>query len=298
MKPSSPDSASRHLGKRSAYPERYDPSVLVAVPRWPNRKAIGYPEPVHAATLPFLGCDIWNVYEVSCLLESGLPVVAVLRFSYPASSPNIVESKSLKLYLNSLNMEPLGVDRDSALDALRRRVESDLAATVGAPVKALLVATPHSGRPHPCAGYTRLETLHPQAPILRYIEHRDTLEIVEGDEHQRLRVCSALLRSRCRETQQPDWGDVFIEVEGPKVPTTESLLRYLVSFRNENHFHEEIVEAIYYTLWNACKPALLSVFAQYTRRGGIDINPLRRSATASFAQSLEALESFVPTARQ
>lgn len=281
----------RHLGQQSDYPERYDPTVLVPIPRSLNRREIGI-----GSALPFEGCDIWNAYEVSCLLDSGLPLATALRFQYPASSPALVESKSLKLYLNSFNQERLGPDRQTALEQLLQTLQADLRDLLEAPVQ---VWIPDSLRPkpHPLEHYPLLEEQHPTLEVSQYHASAELLEATERP-YGSLQVHSELLRSRCRQTAQPDWGDVFIQMEGSRLPSTESLLRYLVSFRQENHFHEEIVESIFSDLQRRFQPVELLVLAQYTRRGGIDINPLRASPGHPLLGQLSNLERFSPTDRQ
>lgn len=281
----------RHLGKSSSYADRYDPTLLVAIPRSLNRRAMGL-----ADTLPFEGCDIWNAYEVSCLTESGLPLTAVLRFKYPANSEFLVESKSLKLYLNSFNQEKLGFDRNAAIKALMQTIREDLQKILGCPPELI---EPDTIRPdkHPLQAYPVLEEQHPYLEITNYMADAKVLESSPSTGTQ-FEARSRVLRSRCRQTSQPDWGEVYIQLDGPRHPTTDSLLRYLVSFRLENHFHEEIVESIFADLLRRFGPSSLMVLAQYTRRGGIDINPLRTTPNHPLAKRLSLLSNFAPTDRQ
>jgi 7-cyano-7-deazaguanine reductase len=299
MRPLSPGEeieaiAGRHLGrdgqgqKRPAYsaPARHDPGLLVAVPRALARDEAGIPQD----PLPFAGADVWNAWECSFLLASGAPVSCVLTFQYPADSPNLVESKSCKLYLNSFNMERIKaatVEEGTALFC--ETVARDLSACVGAPVQ--VRATPA----HAAAAAARPLVRAPQDwPVLE-----ETVDLTGLDFHHdgedpallhsgpagagTLRFRTALLRSNCRITRQPDWGDLFVWMEGSILPSPQALLRYVVSLRAENHFHEEIVETVWLRL-AAFQPRALFVAGCYTRRGGLDINPLRASSEALLHQ--------------
>lgn len=281
----------RHLGQTSSYKDRYDPSLLVPIPRKLNRDAIGL-----GSTLPFDGYDIWNAYEVSCLTDSGLPVATVLRFRYSASSPYLVESKSLKLYLNSFNQEVLGLNRDHALRKLMQTIKTDLQRLLYSSVDVILpdVIRP---KPHPLQDFPILESMHPAAPATDYCANPGILRKREANA-EAFTARSGLLRSRCRQTSQPDWGDVYIHLQGPNHPDTEKLLAYLVSFRQENHFHEEIVETIFSDLYSYIQPSQLLVMAQYTRRGGIDINPVRTTPGHALSSQVCDLKLFSPTDRQ
>ncbi|MCC5834268.1 MAG: hypothetical protein JJU20_05995 [Opitutales bacterium] len=281
----------RHLGQQSEYPEQYDPKLLVAIPRALNRSELGIGD-----ALPFEGFDLWNAYEVSCLNDFGLPLSTVLRFKYSASSPDLVESKSLKLYLNSFNQEKLGADRASALHKLIKTIQYDLEALLDTPIE-IWVAGRVCQDPHRLEHYPLLECLHPNLAVSDYTANAALLEI-GNTPAKSLQVRSQLLRSRCRQTAQPDWGDIYLQMEGPEIPSTESLLRYIVSFRGENHFHEEIVETIFKDIMCRFRPTQLLVLAQYTRRGGIDINPLRATHGHALLAPLSDLERFVPTLRQ
>ncbi len=258
------------LGKSTDYPDRYDPSLLFPIPRAPNREALGI-----GTALPFHGVDIWNAYELSWLDARGKPEVALVEFRIPATSPNIVESKSFKLYLNSFNRERL-VDADE----LRARLVRDVSATAGADVA---VALTLPGR----FGEARLAELDGELidklaididdygpPNATYLAHAaDAREIEEC-------LVSNLLKSNCPVTGQPDWASVQIRYAGARIDRA-GLLRYLVSFREHAEFHEQCVERIYVDLMRRCEPTQLSVYARYTRRGGLDINPWRRSIAGS-----------------
>jgi len=253
------------LGKSTAYADRYDPSLLFAIPRADKRAEIGVTEP-----LPFHGVDIWNAYELSWLDPRGKPVVALAEFRVPAVSPNIIESKSFKLYLNGFAQEHIA---DAA--TLVTTLTHDLSAAAGAEVGVQLTdARAAAYAVTDLDGYLldsqSIDIDHygpPQADFLR-VDH-------DGSPTHET-VVSHLLRSNCPVTGQPDWGSVQIAYRGPPIEHT-GLLRYLVSFRNHNEFHEQCVERIFVDLMQRCAPQQLSVYARYTRRGGLDINPFRSS---------------------
>ncbi len=258
------------LGRPTLYPERYDPALLFGIERTTNRSAIGY---ASGETLPFVGVDLWNAWEVSMLLDCGLPCVGALRIVYSALSPRLVESKSFKLYLNSFNQEIMGATVAEAFIRLCETVKKDLTPILGVAPEVRAVWADTHECPLSLSQFQTLEELHPTYPIVHYSENRDLLRgCGKGGE---LRVHSALLRSRCSVTGQPDWGDIYMMIHADDLPSTESLLAYVVSFRQEQHFHEEIVEAVYYALDTVFKPSALMVSARYTRRGGLDINPTR-----------------------
>jgi 7-cyano-7-deazaguanine reductase len=253
------------LGKATVYADRYDPTLLFPIPRQAKRDEIG----VHAP-LPFHGVDIWNAYELSWLDERGKPRVALAEFRVPANSPNIIESKSFKLYLNGFAQERLA-DADALVVTLRR----DLSAAAGAAVEVRLSAPNASVHAIADLDGVSVDALDvavddygpPKADYLR----ADPDDVVEET------LVSDLLRSNCPVTGQPDWGSVQIRYAGPHIDR-EGLLRYLVSFRNHNEFHEQCVERIFMDVTRRCAPRRLSVYARYTRRGGLDINPFRSSA--------------------
>ena len=273
--------ASQHLGKAGdgtvvkpyVTPDEVDASLLVAVPRYLNRTAYGIEE----EKLPFVGADAWNSYEFSTLLKNGFPVSGWLKFTYPSDTPNIVESKSVKLYLNSYNMARL-IESTDDIYIVEDKISQDLSAAVGGQVDVFLrwgdidTVTPVVGDFTALEHYCDVE----QLSFEDYNESPNTLKVVES--HRRYdRWRSYSLRSNCRVTNQPDWGDVYIHISGPKTVSPESLLKYIVSMRKENHFHEEICECIYKRLYDLLQPNELFVACLYTRRGGIDINPVRAS---------------------
>ena len=254
-------------------PDDVDPSLLVAVPRHLNRTQYDIQE----EALPFSGIDVWNSYEFSTLLSNGFPVSGWLKFTYSCDSPNIVESKSVKLYLNSFNMARL-ISKREELYVIEDRISRDLSKAVGADVTAS-IAVGDIDTVRPIAGdfialesYCNIDNME----FTDYNEHSDILEVVPSiGRYERWRSHS--LRSNCRVTNQPDWGDVYVHIKGDQAVTPESLLRYIISMRKENHFHEEICECIYKRLWDLLQPEELFVACLYTRRGGIDINPIRSS---------------------
>jgi 7-cyano-7-deazaguanine reductase len=293
-----------HLGKAGdgtavnpyVTPDEVDPSLLVAVPRYLNRTAYDIKE----EELPFVGIDAWNSYEFSTLLKNGFPVSGWLKFTYSSSTPNIVESKSVKLYLNSYNMARL-IESKEELWKIEEQVERDIAKAVGGEVGVYIAigdvdtVKPLKGDFMSLENYCNIDKMS----FDRYNESADILEVVPSiGRYERWRSHS--LRSNCRVTNQPDWGDVYIHIKGEKAITPESLLQYIVSMRKENHFHEEIAECIYKRLWDLLSPEELLVTCLYTRRGGIDINPTRASnyPLLNEAPIIDAYNFCEKTARQ
>lgn len=261
------------LGQRVTYPQRYSPDVLVPVARQLNREGLA----IKDDALPFVGTDIWHAYEVSCLTTGGLPTAGILKINVPCSSPSIVESKSLKLYLNSFNMEPMGNTPAEANAAMTARVEQDLSRLLETQVTAHLFApqTPQE-ESDPETRYECLEESLGTISCEQYTENATLLG--DGEQTDGLRIVSHLLRSNCRVTHQPDWGTVIISMGKGLTPKLGDLLRYIVSLRGENHFHEEICELIFKRLADRFAPSELMVACLYTRRGGIDINPIRATS--------------------
>lgn len=271
----------RFLGRASEYSDQYDPTLLQPLPRQDNRNDID----INPTKLPFIGCDVWNAYEVSCLAANGVPVAAIAKISYPSDSVNIVESKSLKLYLNSFNMTKFGVAGETAAairEQMQEKIGMDLSAILYCNVECHVFdpddATAHT-TPWRSATSEHLEkevdiTKFNEAD-LKYNEDPELLDIVNQIDIVEQLSHSNLLRSNCKVTHQPDWGSVVIAYKGPKFVTSESLMKYIISFRNENHFHEEICETIFKRLLDKLEPEDLCVACFYTRRGGIDINPIR-----------------------
>lgn len=280
------DIASVHLGKAGdgtvvkpyVTPECVDPSLLVAIPRQLNRDHYSIVE----SELPFVGYDTWNCYEVSFLLDNGFPVNCVVKCSYPSNSKCIVESKSLKLYLNSYNMYKMGMTVIHAKNNFIRTVTNDLVKLLDCDVTvSLFISDGDIEHPPIDEVFLRIENMVDVDKINFpwYKENPDILQSVNNRSIIPFQVRSNSLRSNCRVTNQPDWGDVYIYMDSNYVPTLESLLQYIVSMRKENHFHEEICECIYKRLWDKFNPSELFVACLYTRRGGIDINPVRASSS-------------------
>lgn len=253
------------LGRDVAYPDRYDPSLLFPIPRAQAREEIG----VRGDALPFVGHDRWHAYELSWLDARGKPVVATATLTVPADAPQLIESKSLKLYLNSLNAA-----RFDSAEAVRRTAIADLSAAAGAAVGFDFGLPPFDGDGD-ASGTSGAESIDgldiaidrygpPDASLLS----ADDADLVEESLH------SALLKSNCPVTGQPDWAGVRIDYRGPRIDRA-GLLRYLVSFRDHAEFHEQCVERIFVDLLARCGCVRLSVEARYTRRGGLDINPWR-----------------------
>jgi 7-cyano-7-deazaguanine reductase len=256
------------LGKTTAYPDQYDPTILYPVPRQLNRDELGLKPDQR---LPFYGSDIWHSYELSWLNPKGKPQVALARFCFACDSINIIESKSFKLYLNSFNQSKF-----RSFDAVKQLLEKDLAATAQGWVEVTLF-TPQ-----------QIDDFTPTALPGECIDDCDiTIEdyrfsthyLEQGfSSHQQViqSLHSHLLKSNCLITNQPDWASVVISYSGRQI-SHEALLRYLVSFRQHNEFHEQCVERIFNDIWRIMQPQKLTVTAYYTRRGGLDINPCRSS---------------------
>lgn len=259
------------LGKSSEYIATYTPSLLFPIPRAAKWAELG----LSAETLPYVGVDFWNCFELSWLLPSGKPVVAIGEFCIPADSPNIIESKSFKLYLNSLNQTPF-VDTASLEAVLRADLSAAAGKPVGVRVRRLSEVQAEGMVALPGACIDDLEIsvsdyAHPRPELLRC----DASRVVEEVVH------SHLLKSNCPVTSQPDWGSVVVEYRGAALDHA-SLLAYLVSFRQHSDFHEQCVERIFLDLQRLLKPEKLTVYARYVRRGGLDINPYRSTEKVAF----------------
>jgi len=267
-------SESKFLGKQVEYPQHYAPEMLVAVPRELNRKEYN----IEGVDLPFTGVDVWQAYELSFLTKKGLPVTGVLKLIYPCNNPVIVESKSLKLYLNSFNMEQYGDTSEEGMVAVSRIIENDLSDLLKTEVGINIFTKQQDIQLFDFNEYTLLEDL-PEASEIVFDTFNESPGILQVEKQGsfELKTATHLLRSNCKVTFQPDWGSTFIYMKGERKPDESSLLKYLVSFRNENHFHEEICEMIYKRLWDKYQPDELAVTCIYTRRGGIDITPVRVS---------------------
>ncbi len=260
------------LGKVSTYADHYDASLLFPITRADHRSAIGA-----AGTPPFFGADLWTAFELGWLNTRGKPQVALAHFTVPCATPNIIESKSFKLYLGSFNNSQFA---DAAQVQAQLRADLNQALWRGAPavqsgvgVKMLLPELFDREPVHELDGLS-LDRL--DIECTRYTPAPDLLTAAFGEQPVSEVLTSNLLKSNCLVTGQPDWGSVQIAYSGPQIDQ-ERLLQYIVSFRNHNEFHEQCVERIFMDLWTRCKPAKLAVYARYTRRGGLDINPFRTS---------------------
>lgn len=252
------------LGKATPYRDRYDATLLQAVPRSMNREPLGlYPD-----SLPFHGADIWTMYELSWLNARGLPQVAVGEISLDADSASLIESKSFKLYLNSFNQTKF-----DDWESVRQTLEKDLSACAQGNVTVSLRSL-HEVEGSPIGRFAGICIDAQDIEITDYGFSTDYLNDATSDKIVDETLVSHLLKSNCLITHQPDWGSVQIQYRGPAIDR-EALLRYLVSFRNHNEFHEQCVERIFNDLLHFCKPTRLAVYARYTRRGGLDINPWR-----------------------
>lgn len=251
------------LGKPSSYCSQYDASLLFPIARQGKRAELG----LHG-TLPFFGVDIWNAYEVSWLNLRGKPEIAIFTVTAPADSPNIVESKSFKLYLNSFNQTRL-----AGAEAVLSLLRADLSAGFGAPVQIALT---------PPSEFASLKTAQMEGLLLDRLDievdsYQPDPLLLKADKEAAIveeTLVSHLLKSNCLVTGQPDWGSVQIQYVGPPIDQ-EGLLKYLIGLREHNEFHEQCVERIFVDILRHCKPTKLAVYARYTRRGGLDINPWR-----------------------
>jgi 7-cyano-7-deazaguanine reductase len=263
--PDNPDASP--LGKPTAYRAEYDPSLLFPIPRQQKRNELGI-----SGTLPFFGTDIWNAYELSWLNMRGKPQIAIASVMVPADSPNIIESKSFKLYLNSFNQTRL-----AGTDALLELLRADLSTGTGAPVQIALTAPD---------AFSRLKMGELDGLLLdrldievsQYSPDANLLKANHDEAPVEETLVSHLLKSNCLVTGQPDWGSVQIQYAGAQIDQ-EGLLKYLIGFRNHNEFHEQCVERIFMDVLRQCQPQKLAVYARYTRRGGLDINPWRSNFT-------------------
>jgi 7-cyano-7-deazaguanine reductase len=263
------------LGKISSNPLKFNPELLFPIPRSTNRNLLSL-----GKTLPFMGVDIWNAYELSWLGLKNKPELAIAQFEIPFDSPNLIESKSLKLYFNSFNYANF-----ADMDAVKQQIIQDLSDACGAKVRVFLM---------PPSEWVSLRLTEPAGVCLDRLDleiHPEELpqaewlsaDFVAAPIEQVL--FSNLLRSNCPVTGQPDWATIFIEYSGPSI-NEENLLRYLISFRNHQEFHEHCVEKIFCDIKQQCKPSRLSVYARYTRRGGLDINPFRTDSSSPWPKNM------------
>jgi 7-cyano-7-deazaguanine reductase len=270
------DIASKHLGKvgGDGYKDTYSPELLVKVPRYLNREGYGL------TSDSFVGVDTWNCYEVSAITTKGQPVAGMLKIVCPADSEYHVESKSIKLYLNSFNMTRIGDNAADCISALESRVKRDLDELLETSTIVSFYASEKEGKAISFEGYEDLGDIVDldQIDFTAFQSDSSQLSVEDTSEESKVvKLKSNLLRSNCRVTNQPDWGDVFIKMKGKKLPSADSLAKYIVSHRTVSHFHEEICEMVYKHLTDAYEPEQLMVACLYTRRGGLDINPVRAS---------------------
>lgn len=281
--PNSPDHSP--LGKPASYPEAYAPDLLYPIARAPKRRELGV-----GAQPPFFGADLWTAYELSWLTPRGKPVVAIAHVTVPCESPNIIESKSFKLYVNSFSGSRFG-SPDEVLARLRADIaeaawrDSGSAGSVG--VRLTAADAFDQQQVHELDGLL-LDRL--DIECTEYTPQASLLSAAFGEQPVEEVLASNLLKSNCPVTGQPDWGSVQIRYSGPQIDQG-GLLRYLVSYRRHDEFHEQCVERIFMDIRQRCRPTKLAVYARYTRRGGLDINPFRTSHPM-------ALPPNVRTARQ
>lgn len=269
------------LGQQSVYPNHYDPGLLFPIARSENRKLLGIEEGLR---LPFLGVDLWNAYELSWLNPKGKPQIALAEFAIPAESPFMIESKSFKLYLNSLNQQCF-----ANLEAVHTCLNHDLSAALGAALQIKLIDPAQFGAPKKSPTIQELdgqlldrldiEVNHDQVANPNFLQADPRSAPITQT------LVSHLLKSNCPVTGQPDWASVQIYYQGRPIDE-EGLLRYLIGFRQLGEFHEHCVEKIFYDIKNRCKPEKLSVYARYTRRGGLDINPFRADFNAAWPNNI------------
>jgi 7-cyano-7-deazaguanine reductase len=265
------------LGQATPYPDQYDPSLLFPIPRSENRLKLNI-KPNQA--LPFVGVDIWNAFELSWLNKKGKPQIALAEFQVPADSPNMIESKSFKLYLNSFNSARFEDEAE-----VRERLITDLSAAAGSKITTRIHSTEEVAKKgmQEMSGVLmdRLDIeIDPSLPA-------DATLLAVNESFGPIEQClvSHLLKSNCPVTGQPDWASVQIRYQGRPI-LEEGLLRYLIGFRQLGEFHEHCVETIFTDIKRQCKPEKLSVYARYTRRGGLDINPFRTDHNSPWPENI------------
>lgn len=263
--------ANIELGKKSEYDATYNPDKLFPIPRAPKRLEIG----INPEQLPFCGFDSWNHYEVSWLDHKGKPVVATAGMVYDCHSLNIIESKSLKLYFNSFNNTQF-----SSISEVENTIKKDLSLRLGTEVsvqvhqlgKGTIISLQDAFTGESIDELDVNCSVYSVDPSFLTVEEQSVEETLYSD----------LLKSNCLVTYQPDWGSVQIHYKGPKI-NREGLLKYIVSYRNHNEFHEQCIERIFVDIMQQCKPQQLTVYGRYTRRGGLDINPYRSTEKPEFS---------------
>ncbi|HEX5125539.1 MAG TPA: NADPH-dependent 7-cyano-7-deazaguanine reductase QueF [Rhodocyclaceae bacterium] len=262
------DAGASPLGKPTSYRSQYAPELLFPIVRSDNRRPIG----IASDILPFVGEDLWNAYELSWLNPKGKPIVALGEFRVPVTSPYLIESKSLKLYLNSFNQT-----RCEDINDVAATIARDLSAVVSASVlvKLRLLDDARTQRVFGIPSGICIDAL--DVEVDSYTPNANLLRVDNGKKAEDETLYTHLLKSNCLVTGQPDWGTLIVRYSGPAIDRA-ALLRYIISFREHNEFHEQCVERIFMDISQHCKPERLAVWARYTRRGGLDINPFRASA--------------------
>ena len=265
------------LGKNTQYPDQYDPGLLFPILRSENRQKLGI---TPSQAVPFVGVDIWNAFELSWLNTKGKPQIALAEFQIPADSPNMIESKSFKLYLNSLNNV-----RFENEDEVRERLIEDLSTIAGSKI---------STRINPLDSIAKKGMQEMSGVLMDRLDldidpnlAADPMLLSVNESFGPIEQClvSHLLKSNCPVTGQPDWASIQIRYQGRPI-LEEGLLRYLIGFRQLGEFHEHCVETIFCDIKRQCKPEKLSVYARYTRRGGLDINPFRTDHNAPWPENI------------
>jgi len=265
------------LGKQVVYEFEYNPGLLQGVPRSLSRDTLDLAN----SSLPFDGIDTWTGYELSWLNLKGKPNVAILECHVPITSENLIESKSFKLYLNSFNQTKFASAED-----VRQVLQADLSACAGEPVEVkLILPEQFSSLQFQEFNGTLLDSL--DVEIDQYSPNTQYLTVAKSEAGVQETLVSHLLKSNCLITSQPDWASIQVRYEG-KAIEHEGLLKYLISFRQHNEFHEQCVERIYNDIMKHCQPDKLTVCARYTRRGGLDINPFRSNYEAPYANHRQA----------
>ena len=271
--------ASKHLGKKSSEILEYNPDLLVAIPRDDNRKQYQ----IYSDKLPFEGWDIWHAYEFSVMTENGLPVTRLIKIKYNCASEFLVESKSLKLYFNSFNLMRIGKNIEECLEKCEQMIEKDLSNALKTQVIVNYIENDN-----------RVNIFQNFENIIGFVEeknlkvefYKETPELLNVEETIKTKEYNLMfdsLRSNCRVTHQPDFGDLFLYYKSKKHLLEDSLVKYLCSFRSEYHFHEECCEMIFKRIFDLLDEGdELFVSALYTRRGGIDICPARWTTNCSF----------------
>lgn len=271
--------ASKYLGKKVNGSEEYNSSLLVAVPREENRKHYN----IENKSLPFLGYDVWHAYEFSTMTENGIPVTRLLKLKYDCNNDYIIESKSLKLYFNSFNMSKFGNNIDECLEICKNIITKDLSKKLKTNVHVNFLDD-NIERINIFSKFRNImENINQESlKIEKFKESPELIKVETTDIIEKYYLKFDSLRSNCRVTHQPDFGDVFIYYKSVKHINESSLVQYLTSFRSEYHFHEECCEMIFKRLYDILDDNdELFVAALYTRRGGIDISPVRWSKTCS-----------------